>query len=254
MPGVAPEPILDVVRGLSTLASFAIVVNQLKNIYDAFYVSDCERCRGTGIVTCPHCHGTKTLRRRPGFLRTRDYGIVDDPRDSYLCFYCGPPSKYDFNPFADDDDQRAMQVQENMRLAVANVFPRLFDSLVTAGTVSCPTCHGNPKVRRLTPDFGKAFDLGPRWDERVAARMGQWFWGAESRPVDKRKLFLEYPSAPVKNPIELPAPRPPADGQIDGRREAEKAAAEEAAKTGFLVSKANDMEGYMLPYASDDED
>ena len=64
----------------------------------------------------------------------------------------------------------------------------------SAGTVSCPTCHGNPKVRRLTPDFGKAFDLGPRWDERVAARMGQWFWGAESRPVDKRKLFLEYPS------------------------------------------------------------
>jgi hypothetical protein len=30
------------------------VVNQLKNIYDAFYVSECERCRGTGIVTCPH--------------------------------------------------------------------------------------------------------------------------------------------------------------------------------------------------------
>ena len=38
----------------------------------------------------PQCHGTKTLRRRPGYLRTRDFGIVDDPRDSYLCFYCGP--------------------------------------------------------------------------------------------------------------------------------------------------------------------
>lgn len=129
------------------LASFAIVVNQLKNIYDAFFVSECERCRGTGIVTCPHvsrrrqeggrsgqgaaawlrvvqrgcclaagaprlcciegqaltappcprprpsqCHGSKTLRRRPGYLRTRDFGIVDDSRDSYLCFYCGPPT------------------------------------------------------------------------------------------------------------------------------------------------------------------
>lgn len=36
------------------LASFAIVVNQLKNIYDAFFVSECNHCRGTGIVTCPH--------------------------------------------------------------------------------------------------------------------------------------------------------------------------------------------------------
>ena len=41
----------------------------------------------------PQCHGTKSLRARPGYLRTRNLGIVDDPRDSYLCFYCGPPSK-----------------------------------------------------------------------------------------------------------------------------------------------------------------
>ena len=39
------------------------------------------------------CHGTKTLRRRPGYLRTRDFDIVDDTRDSYLCFYCGPHSR-----------------------------------------------------------------------------------------------------------------------------------------------------------------
>jgi hypothetical protein len=30
------------------------VVNQLKNIYDAFFLNECERCRGTGLVTCPH--------------------------------------------------------------------------------------------------------------------------------------------------------------------------------------------------------
>ena len=41
----------------------------------------------------PQCHGTKTLRQRPGYLRTRDFGIVDDSRDSYLCFYCGPSTK-----------------------------------------------------------------------------------------------------------------------------------------------------------------
>lgn len=47
----------------------------------------------SGLSHPPQCHGTKTLRRRPGYLRTRDYGIVDDTRDSYLCVYCGPPCK-----------------------------------------------------------------------------------------------------------------------------------------------------------------
>lgn len=118
-----------------------IVVNQVKNIYTAFFTGVCERCRGTGIMTCPHvsrpcaqaqllleraglpgllagpchapllpwsaasrcipslllpgpqCHGTKTLRQRPGLLRTRDFGVVANPRDAYLCFYCGPPSQ-----------------------------------------------------------------------------------------------------------------------------------------------------------------
>jgi hypothetical protein len=63
-----------------------------------------------------------------------------------------------------------------------------------AGTVACPTCHGSPRIHRLTPDFAKALGLQPLWDERVAARLGVWSWGRESRPADKQRLFLEYPS------------------------------------------------------------
>lgn len=247
MPSVAPEPILDVVRGLSTLASFAIVVNQLKNIYDAFFINECDRCRGTGIVTCPHCHGTKTLRRRPGYLRTRDFDIVDDTRDSYLCFYCGPHSRYDFNPYQEDDEQQAMQIQENLKMAVANVFPRPFDAVPTAGTVACPTCHGSPVVRRLTPDFGKALCLGPLWDERVAARLGVWYWGRENRPEGKKKLFLEYPSAPVKNPIELPAPRPFSTEGAPAKPE------DKAGQGPGWVGRTLNLEDYVINYASDDE-
>lgn len=29
---------------------------------------------------------------------------------------------------------------------------------------------------------------------QIAVRMGRWFWGRESRPADKQKLYLEYPS------------------------------------------------------------
>ena len=63
-----------------------------------------------------------------------------------------------------------------------------------AGTVACPTCHGSPRIHRLTPDFAKALGLQPLWDEQVAARLGVWSWGRESRPADKQRLFLEYPS------------------------------------------------------------
>jgi len=45
------------------IASLAIVVNQLKSIYDTFFLSECERCRGTGIVTCPH---VSTMGRQGG--------------------------------------------------------------------------------------------------------------------------------------------------------------------------------------------
>lgn len=252
MAPVAPEPILDVVRGLSTLASFAIVVNQMKNIYDAFFINECQRCRGTGIMTCPHCHGTKTLRKRPGYLRTRDFGIVDDPRDQYSCFYCGPPSKYDFNPFAEDDEEKAMQVQENLKMAVANIFPRPFNSGPLAGTVTCPTCQGNPKVRRLTPDFAKALNFGSLWDQKIAVRMGNWYWGNDSPSGGKRRHYLEYPSAPVKDPIELPAPKPvniPAS--VRAKYEKEQAEAQQA---GGVVTKKMEMEDYVINYATDDED
>lgn len=46
--------------------------------------------------------------------------------------------QYDFNPFLPDDEQKAMQVQENLKMAVANVFPRPFDSRPTAGAFAVP--------------------------------------------------------------------------------------------------------------------
>ena len=46
---------------LPQIASFTIVVQQLKSIYDSFFISCCERCRGTGIITCPHVGGARGL-------------------------------------------------------------------------------------------------------------------------------------------------------------------------------------------------
>lgn len=246
MAPIQPEPILDVVRGLSTVASFAIVLNQLKSMYETFFISCCARCRGTGLLTCPHCHGTKTLRRRPGYLRTRDLTIVDSPRDSYLCFHCGPPTVYDHNPFAPDDEQTAMKIQENLKMAVANIWPKPFDTGALAGTVPCGACGGAPRVRRLTPDFGKAFGLGEAWDFSVAKRMGRMFLTKQGRPADAARLFLEFPASPPASPVELPAERP--------AKEVAAAKEGDSASGSFTLSSsaAFNLEDYVLPYVDDE--
>jgi hypothetical protein len=240
---VQPEPILDIVRGLSTVASFAIVVNQLKSLYDDFFTASCERCRGTGCLTCPHCHGSKTVRKRPGFIRARDLSVVDNPGDSYSCFYCGPTTAFDFNPMAPDDEGQAMKIQENLKAAYSNAATRPFVFGALAGTVPCTACGGNPKVHRLTPDFGKVFGLNGTWDFDISRRIG----GQRMADRAERPVFLEYPaSAPI--PVEIPTPRP-------DPKKASEGAEGDAGDKGFIVSKkeAYNLDDYVLNFVSDDE-
>ena len=219
------------------------MVNQLKRLYDEFYVSVCARCRGTGMLTCPHCHGTKTLRRKPGFLRTRDLAIVDNPKECYQCFYCGPPTTFDFDPMAPDDEPTALKIAENLKAAVANIWPRPFNLTIHAGTVACTECNGSAKVRRLTPDIAKAFGLEEPWDFQIAKR-----WGSRRLAVGsdapKQRLFLEYPASEPR-PIELPAPTPQKIGP-GGSGEG----------SGFNVNQkgAFSLDDYVLNYASDDDE
>ena len=63
------------------VASFAIVLNQARTLFDEFFVSKCARCRGAGTVICTHCSGTKSLRRRPAQLRIKDLDLLDAPGD-----------------------------------------------------------------------------------------------------------------------------------------------------------------------------
>ena len=65
---------------------------------------------------------------------------VADPAPLPLPAPCLPSPlcpQFDFNPFLEDDEQKAMQIQENMKCAVANIFPRPFDSQPTAGARAC---------------------------------------------------------------------------------------------------------------------
>jgi len=64
------------------VASFAIVLNQARTLWEECFVSKCAHCRGAGTVICPRCAGTKTLRRRPAQLRIKDLDLLDAPGDT----------------------------------------------------------------------------------------------------------------------------------------------------------------------------
>lgn len=179
--------------------------------------------------------------------------IVDNPGDSYQCFYCGPPTTYDFNPMAPDDEGTSMKIQENLKSAFANAFPRPFDLGALAGTVPCPQCNGHPKVRRLTPNFAKAFGLDETWDftisKRVGARQlsGQGDDSQMQMRFGPRKKFLEYPASPP-NPVEMPEPTPQKGKKKDDEEK-------DSGSSGFKLShkSAFSLDDYVLNFASDDE-
>ena len=67
-----------------------------------------------------------------------------------------------------------------------------------AAYLQCKPCVSHALYAQHCPSPlavpAQALDMGPLWDEKIANRMGRWFWGKESRPADKRRIYLEYPS------------------------------------------------------------
>jgi hypothetical protein len=153
---------------------------------------------------------------------------------------------------AADDENQALKIQENLKSAVANQWPRPFELGALAGTMTCPECSGSPRVRRLTPDFAKALGMDEPWDFKISKRFGAF----RQLAVDPRRRpqteYLEYPGS-KPNPVELPAPMPKkgpdgkggADGTADGTD-----------GSGFKVSHSSafSLDDYVLNYVSDDDE
>lgn len=200
---MSPEPILDIVRGLSTVASGTIVANQLKNLYEELFFTECDNCRGTGRMTCPMCHGRNKCRSRPltpkaaAKLKLPNYTEPDDAH--YECIRCGVKSRFDVKFEADDDESEAYAVMDNLKAAMANkMVPRSLGIL--AGTVPCEECGGNPKVRLHVANLENVLNLGYSWDFKVAQKVGRrrGFTQREGKkPKPQGRVYLEYPSNPV---------------------------------------------------------
>lgn len=67
------------------MASFSIIVEQVKTAWETLFTHDCTTCRGTGKMTCPKCHGTKTLRMRPAAHKIQHAGLLKASQNSIPC-------------------------------------------------------------------------------------------------------------------------------------------------------------------------
>jgi hypothetical protein len=148
---------------------------------------------------------------------------------------------------------------DNMKAAVANIFPRPFQTAPLAGTIACPACGGDPVIHRLTPNSLQAFGLEEPWDFNISKRLGRFFRGRAGRPEERRRLYLEHPSR-APTPSEMPGQKPRKKDPAARRKEQQKAEAEAAAAAvmggGFTIShrSAYTLEDYVLNYVSDEDE
>eukprot|EP00884_Botryococcus_braunii_P018435 jgi/Botrbrau1/5275/Bobra.0172s0130.1 len=210
---ISHEPILDVVRGLSTIASFSIVFGQYLVLTKEIFTSTCEVCKGTGRVTCRHCGGTKTLRRRQGEWRPNRLALADRTRkDTYMCIHCGPPGPSDFRVIP-DTDREAYNIMDNLKAAIAGkMVPNRYPC--QAGCQPCPSCGNNPVINRHTPNFARLTLTEMPFNLKIDLRRG--YMAPPGVPA-RRRRFHEFPTLPPYNE-EM-------DGVAMGRRMVESAKA-----------------------------
>lgn len=189
------------------------------------------------------------MRQRAAQYNKSESALMDNTEDYFPCVYCGPPTKYDFDTKAQDDEGEAIMIHENMKCALANrLRPNSFRCY--AGTVPCPQCCGNPLVHRHTPNFERFFNLQLPWQFQVDQRVGYLslvqYQRDSAAPAHKHKApmkFLEYPSRPPPLP--------------EGRKAEPSPKVRTADEDGSFAMSAKDqfkLDDYVLKYVEDEEE
>lgn len=84
-----------------------LTVRQTGRVWGEIFSTACPRCRGTGIIICPHCHGSKRLRRSPAVLVAKkgDPFFVEKLGSSYECIFCGEWMAHDTDLLGSPTDE-----------------------------------------------------------------------------------------------------------------------------------------------------
>jgi len=155
--------ILDIMRGLSTIASVSIVGRTVFNSIEEIFRLECDLCNGMGKVTCEKCHGTKTLAKRAAQKIPNLQIFNRRNEDLRECFLCGSTTIHDnFGPLTDDEDlNEADRIKNSIRNAFCNkATPR---KRILAGTILCPVCRGQCRVWNIIPNVANLFGIEELW-------------------------------------------------------------------------------------------
>ncbi len=172
------KEIIQIIQAVAQGSAVYYVIRETWLVMQAGTNSNfCRRCNATGRITCNKCCGTSTLRRRPAVFSpiAGAWFAPGGAGDVYKCPYSGPRGTFDIPPTADQLEDAssyrvhlAEELEDLLKKAAMDRVPaRPFKPL--AGTVRCPECDGNVRVKGLVNIanvFGglkRQWGTKPRW-------------------------------------------------------------------------------------------
>jgi len=188
--------LLDIMRGISTIASVLIVGRALSNGMEELFRLERDRCNGVGKVICSKCDGTKTLARRPAQKVPNLETFNRRQEDLYTCFVCGVTTLHDnFGPSCEEEDMNeAERIRDTIRNAIHNnQTPR---STPLAGTTLCPTCHGRCFLWHVLPNVPKLFGLVELWYSKPLRKGVGTYVPPGWTP--QHSNYMEWPGRPLR--------------------------------------------------------
>lgn len=192
----AVNGLLDIMRGISTIASLFIVGRTIGYSADELFKAPCYRCNGVGKVICSKCQGTKTLAKRPAQKLPNLQTFNRRQEDLMECFVCGPTTLYDnFGPLGEEEDMNEMdRIKDTLRNSVCNkATPR---STTLAGTVLCPVCRGQCMIWHIVPNIPRLFGLEEIWYMKPLRKDFQTYRHRSQAEIPER--CMEWPGKPLR--------------------------------------------------------
>jgi hypothetical protein len=188
--------ILDIVRGIVTIASFGVVSRAVGLGFDEIFRVGCSRCNGMGKIICPTCNGTNTLSKRPA-QSIPHIGILNRRyEDIYECFVCGPTTAYEnLGLLGEDEDMyEADRIKETIRNAVTKktIEPRA----PLAGTIFCPSCHGQGSLWHFVPNISSLSGSHEPWCLKYSHERQPSY--AKDDRAHSHGNYVEWPSRPLR--------------------------------------------------------
>jgi len=187
--------LLDIIRGIVSIASLTVVGKTVGFGLDEVFKIECDRCNGMGKVLCLKCRGTNTLCRRPA-QNLPNLGTYNRRyEDVYQCFSCGPTTPYEnLGLLGEEQDiYEAETIRESIRCSIRGKPTQRKHPL--AGTTFCPICHGQCFFWYFIPNIPKLFAMDELWYVKPFRKQ---ILNLTADLSQSHSTYVEWPTRPLR--------------------------------------------------------